>query len=275
MSALNPASQSRLEALRSIVRQMGSVAIAFSGGADSSLLLKVALDCLPRESVTAVIASSPTYPARELGEARALARQLGAPAKEIETKELDDPAYAANPPDRCLYCKRELFERIQQVAREGGLAWVADGSNADDEFDYRPGMQALDELGVRSPLREAGITKAQVREISQHLGLPTWDKPSMACLASRFPYGARITQAELKRVEEAEDYLRDLGFKQVRVRHHGDIARIEVNGGEIERLASNPIRAQVAERLRALGYTYVTVDLLGFRSGSMNEPLKR
>jgi uncharacterized protein len=254
---------------------MGSLAVAFSGGADSTLVLKVALDCLPQPSVVAVIAASPTYPARELEEARSLARQLGAPVEEIETKELDDPAYVANPPDRCLYCKRELFEKVQQVARKHGLAAVADGSNADDEFDYRPGMRALDELGVRSPLKEAGIGKEQVREISRHLGLPTWDKPSMACLASRFPYGAHITRSQLKQVEAAEDFLRALGFKQVRVRHHGDIARIEVNADEIERLATKAVRAQVAERLRGLGYTYVTVDLEGFRSGSMNEPLKR
>ncbi|RKY02493.1 ATP-dependent sacrificial sulfur transferase LarE [Candidatus Poribacteria bacterium] len=263
----------KLERLRDIVRGLESVLVAFSGGVDSTFLLKVCLDVLGRENVLAVTAESELYPREEVEGARTLAESLGARWRLIRTDELCNEAFASNPPERCYYCKMELFSKLKEIAGEEGLKHVVDGSNADDVGDWRPGMRAAEELGIVSPLKEAGLGKEEIRKLSKEMGLPTWDKPSMACLASRFPYGHRITPEELRMVGEAERFIRGLGFKQVRVRHHGKLARIEVEPSGIERLASAGIRERVARKLKELGYTWVTVDLQGYRTGSMNEAL--
>jgi uncharacterized protein len=273
--------QAKYERLQELVRGYGSLLVAFSGGLDSSLLVRVARDALG-DRLLAVTALSPTYPSTEHAAAEALARELGVRLLAVETDELAIAGFAENPPERCYFCKSELFGELRAIARREGIAYVADGTNADDRSDYRPGMQAASELGVVSPLCEAGLTKADIRALSKRLGLPTWDKPSAACLASRFPYGETITREKLAMVEAAEDFLKGLGFRQVRVRHHGTIARIEVaadrstddrSGDEIERLASAPVRDQVVHRLTQIGYHYVTVDCRGYRTGSMNEVL--
>jgi uncharacterized protein len=205
-------------------------------------------------------------------EALQVARGMGVEPLVVELSVLDHPAFAANPPDRCYHCKSLIFTRLKDIAREQGLAWVVEGSNRDDLGDYRPGRRALEELGVRSPLLEAGLTKVEIRSLSRYLGLPTWDRPSLACLASRFPYGTALTAAALKKVDQAETFLGELGFGQRRVRHHGDIARLEIEAQDWPILLEN--RQRIVARLRELGYTYVTVDLAGYRTGSMNEVLE-
>jgi uncharacterized protein len=264
--------ESKLNDLRELLRSMGGLVIAFSGGVDSTFLLRVAADILG-ERCLAVTATSSTYPSREYREALELAKGFGARHKTISSEELDIPEFADNPPDRCYFCKRELLEKLGEVAAEEGIEFVAEGSNADDEGDFRPGLRAVSELGVRSPLREAGLTKDDIRELSRRMGLPTWDKPSFACLSSRFPYGTRITRRRLKMVEQAEDKLRELGFRQVRVRYHNEIARIEVDGEEVHRFLQPELRLQVDRDLKEAGFQYVTLDLLGYRTGSMNEVL--
>ncbi|OGD22848.1 MAG: TIGR00268 family protein [Candidatus Aminicenantes bacterium RBG_16_63_16] len=251
---------------------MKKVLVAFSGGVDSTLLLKAALDVLGPDAL-AVIASSETYPGREVRAARALARRLGAQVLVVHTREIDNPAFSENSPRRCYHCKLELFSLLRKMADERGLPYVLDGSNADDRSDYRPGSQAGRELGIRSPLQEAGLTKADIRALSREFGLPTWNKPSMACLASRFPYHVPIERANLVRVGKAEDALRRLGLAQLRVRHHGDIARIEVPAEEFPKLMEVPTRRRIVARFKKLGYIYVTLDLEGYRTGSLNEPL--
>jgi pyridinium-3,5-biscarboxylic acid mononucleotide sulfurtransferase len=261
------------EQLKKVFEAMGKVMVAYSGGVDSSLLLKMASEAVGRENVLAVTALSPLYPERELTTAKSLAGALGVRHLLIESNELEIEGFSANPPNRCYHCKRELFGKLVDMAKGEGMRFIVEGSTLDDEKDHRPGRVAVRELGVRSPLQEAQLTKEDVRALSRALGLPTWDKPSFACLASRFPYGEEITPEGLKKVDEAEEFLFSLGFKQVRVRHYGNLARIEVLREEMNRLMDPELRDNVVSRLKKIGYTYVTVDLQGFRSGSMNEVL--
>ncbi|WP_025322400.1 ATP-dependent sacrificial sulfur transferase LarE [Deferrisoma camini] len=257
--------------LHAILQDMGGVVIGFSGGVDSSYLYAVAVEVLG-ERALGVTAVSETYPERERREAEALARALGGRHRRIVSEELDLPAFTRNPPDRCYHCKRELFGRLREVAREEGLPWVADGTNADDRSDHRPGRRAARELGVRSPLEEAGLTKDDIRELSRRRGLPTWDKPAMACLSSRFPYGTPITRPEVARVGRAEEGLRGLGLRVLRVRHHGDVARIEVGPDEFPRVVGD-LRDEVVRIVKDAGYAYVALDLQGYRPGALNEVL--
>lgn len=260
-----------LSRLQSILGELGRVVVAFSGGTDSTLVLKVAHDVLGTENVIALTAVSPSLPEADRQEAEALARQIGVRQIFIESAELTNPDYLANTPNRCFFCKEEVYGKFVAYAREHGYPAVVDGSNADDAHDHRPGRQAALRYGIRSPLQEAGLTKAEVRQIARDLGLPNWDKPSAACLASRIPYGTPITAETLKRIEQAEALLRRLGIRQLRVRHHGPLARIEVEPADFQRLIEQ--RLDIVHQFRALGYTYITLDLNGFRSGSMNEVL--
>jgi uncharacterized protein len=265
--------QEKYRKLREIFQDMGRVLVAYSGGVDSSLLLKVAREVLGDENVLAVTALSPLYPERELAGAKKVVQALGVRHVLIESNELEIEGFSKNPPNRCYYCKRELFEKMLRLAEGEGIHFVVEGSTLDDDRDHRPGREAIKELGIQSPLREARFTKKEIRELSKALDLPTWDKPSFACLASRFPYGKEITAEELKRVADAEDFLFSLGFKQVRVRHYGPLARIEILQEEMGRLMEASLRESVVKRLKDMGYNYVTLDLQGFRSGSMNEVL--
>lgn len=275
-AALRPAGSpgAKYKRLKAILAGMDGALVAFSGGVDSTLLLKAAVDVLG-DKVLAVIATSETYPGREIAAAKVLARRLGVRPRVIKTRELENPEFAANPPERCYHCKRELFGTLVAMAREAGLPFVLDGSNTDDTGDFRPGAKAGRELGVRSPLREAGLSKADIRAVSRTLGLPTWNKPSMACLASRFPYGTSIRPAGLKQVGAAEDLLRRLGFGQLRVRHHGTVARIEVPPAELGRAVKPAMAARIVAGLKKLGYRYITLDLEGYRTGSLNEVLHK
>ena len=262
----------KLERLRERLRVIGGAVVAFSSGVDSTFLLRVAHEELG-DRVVAATARSHSFPKRELDEATAFCRAEGVRHVVIDSEELDIPGFAENPPDRCYHCKRELFSKLLAFARENGLAAVLEGSNIDDDGDYRPGRRAIRELGIISPLHEAGLRKTEIRALSREMGLPTSDKPSFACLASRFPYGERITVRGLERVEKAEQWLLDAGWglTQLRVRSHGDLARIEVPPADIPRLAARA--SEIAAAFKDLGFAYVTLDLLGYRTGSMNEIL--
>ena len=261
----------KLENLKKILYDMDSAVLAYSGGVDSSLLLKVARDVLG-DKVLAVIAKSPTYPNEEYTSAVDLARRLKIKYVTIKTEELSSSKFYKNSTDRCFFCKKELFSKLKKIAKKRKFNWIIEGSNADDIKDFRPGAGALKELKIRSPLQEAKLKKNEIRAISKKLKLSTWDKPSFACLASRFPYNTKITQVDLRRVEKAEYFLRNNGFKQVRVRHYGNLARIEILQEDISKLIKADYR-KIINRFKKVGYNYITIDLEGYRTGSMNEVL--
>jgi uncharacterized protein len=263
--------EERMRDLERIVAPYGSALVAFSGGVDSSLALAVCARALPKDKVLAVTSNNETYLPSELDLARGFAGSLGVEHLIVNTRELDNPNYASNPANRCYFCKSTLYSDLRRIAGERGYACVVDGANADDEGDYRPGRKAAKELEVVSPLSLAGMGKAEVRELAKHLGLPSWDKPALACLSSRFPYGQEITAEKLAQVAQAEEFLRDQGFRQVRVRHHGEIARLEVGPEEMERAFA--LRERISAELKEAGFLYVALDMSGYESGSLNAAL--
>lgn len=272
---MNQELHSKYLQLQFILHEMESVVIGFSGGVDSSLLLKVAVDALGANAL-AVIGKSETYPSREYEEAEKFVKDLGAKYEVVYTNETDNLKFKENPLDRCYYCKTELFTKLSEIARNRNIKWIADGTNVDDLGDFRPGLKAVKEKNVRSPLLEAGFTKKDIRELSKILNLPTWDKQSFACLSSRFPYGTKIEPETLKKIDAAENFLRNNNFKYFRVRYHDDkTLRIEVGKNEITRFLDENFRKIVIEKFKNLGFVYITLDLEGFRSGSMNEALDK
>lgn len=271
MIQLQRADPDALSRARMLIRSLGSVLVAFSGGVDSSLLLKLALEELPG-GVVAVLASSPAYPESEQSQARALAGELGARLLEIDTAEVEQEAYLRNHPDRCFHCKEELFGALEPIRAAQGLAVIAYGATADDIGDHRPGHASAVRQGVRFPLLEAGLGKAEIRMAARALGLPNWNKPSFACLSSRIPHGTPVTVGALRQIEAAEAAVRALGYDQVRVRHHGDVARLEVEAADLGRVLAD--RERVIEGVRAAGYAFVSLDLEGYSTGSLNRAWK-
>src|SRR5919205_1479477 len=267
------AMQKKLAELEQIIAPRGSALVAFSGGVDSSLALAIAARALPKNRVIAVTSNNETYLPSELDPAREFAESLGVEHLVVNTRELDNTDYASNPTNRCYFCKSTLYSDLAKLAEQKGYACVVDGANKDDEGDYRPGRKAARELGVVSVLSEAGLGKAEVRELAKYLGLPTWDKPALACLSSRFPYGQEITPEKLSQVARAEEFLRERGLQQVRVRHHGEIARLEVGPHEMERAFA--LREEISAELKEAGFLYVALDLSGYESGSLNAALAR
>ena len=264
--------EDKLSKLKEIVSKLESVVVAFSGGVDSTLVAKVCYDTLKDNSI-AVTARSETYPDFEFKESQKLAREIGIKHMVVDTSELAIEGFANNPPERCYFCKTELFGKLKEIAKEHGFLNVADGANLDDTQEFRPGLKASKELNVRSPLKEAGLKKEDIRKVSKLLNLPNWNKPAYACLSSRFPYGQSITEEKISMVSEAETYLRGLGLIQFRVRHHETIARIEILPEDIHILTNSPAREELTAKFKKIGFTYVTLDLEGYRSGSMNEIL--
>ena len=264
--------QTKYEKLKNNLRQLERLVVSFSGGVDSTFLLKVAHDVL-QENVLAVSARSCAFPKRELDEAVAFTQSYGIEHVIVDSEELEIDGFSGNPPNRCYLCKTELLGKIRVIADSHGIAYVAEGSNADDEGDYRPGMQAVQECNVLSPLRQVGLSKNEIRQLSKELGLPTWNKQSFACLSSRFPYGETITKERLRQIDMAEQFLLDNGFVQVRVRYHGNLARIETDADGIQKLSDSELRSLICSRFKEFGFDYTAMDLLGYRSGSMNETL--
>ena len=264
--------EEKLSKLKEVVSRLESVVIAFSGGVDSTLVAKVCYDTLKDNSM-AVTARSETYPDFEFKESQKLASEIGIKHLVVDTSELAIEGFANNPPERCYFCKTELFGKLKEIAKEHGFLNVVDGANLDDTQEFRPGLKASKELNVRSPLKEAGLAKKDIREVSKLLNLPNWNKPAYACLSSRFPYGQSITEEKISMVAEAEKYLRGLGLIQFRVRHHETIARIEILPEDIYILTNSPVREELTAEFKKIGFTYVTLDLEGYRSGSMNEIL--
>jgi uncharacterized protein len=263
--------------LQQILADCNSVVIALSGGLDSSFLLYAAIQALGHDNVIAAIGISPALAKSEYEAAVAFAKHHGLSHSqiiELETDEIDNPDYSNNPPNRCYFCKAELYDKLSRLAVQRSDAVVCDGANASDVGDHRPGMQAASEQAVRSPLLEAELDKDEIRALAREFGLDIWDKPASACLASRIPYGSKVTREKLSQIEKAEEYLRSLGFRQLRVRHHGDLARIELESNDMHRIVANGLGAKIEEHFRGIGFTYTALDITGFRSGKMNRALK-